>query len=83
MSEDQALRNFFLTLIAKEETHPKKLYPTVIWKIIETRFFTLHHNRYEGYFVWVQYADGLFEIWLIVDIRSGFSDNDWHLEKIT
>lgn len=83
MISEQEFKNLITPLIAAEKTHPKGLYPIAIWKVVETDLFRRYYNTFDGWFVWVQYYDGLFEIWFVVDVRGGLSDDDWYLEKIT
>ncbi len=83
MDDWQLLKNEILPLIAERQTHPKKLYPLAIWKVVETDLFDRYYNIFDGWFVWVQYNDGLFEIWFVVDVGGGLSGDDWYLEKIT
>lgn len=80
--DEQALKNELLPLIAVEKTHVKGLYPVAIGKVQQTHFFDMYMNSYDGWFIDVQYYDGLWEIWFVVDIRGGYSDDDWFLEKV-
>lgn len=54
-----------------------------IKRVEEAAFFGWHDNQFEGYFVWVCYPTGIWEIYFVVDLRSSVSDNQWHVEKIT
>lgn len=67
-------------LIEQEQRRPGT--PT-IERVKETRFFDAHNNTFDGYFVWVKYPDGVYEIFFVVDIRGGLSDDDWFIESIT
>lgn len=71
-----------LELIYQEATHPRKLRPVALTKETECFFFRSYDNRFDGYFVDVQYADGLYEIWFVVDVRGGLADYDWYVQKI-
>lgn len=62
--------------------NPNKLRPVAITQVQGSNFFPWHNNTYDGYFIDVQYANGLYEIWFAVDVRGGLSDNRWFLERI-
>lgn len=75
-------RETILDLIYQERTHSQMLRPVAITRVDECDFFRNHNNSYEGFFIDVQYADGRYEIWFVVDIRGGLSDDDWFIQKI-
>lgn len=62
--------------------NPLHLRPVAITRVDQTRFFPWHNNTYEGYFIDVQYASGLYEVWFVVDVSGGLSDVRWFLERI-
>lgn len=57
--------------------------PATIDKVEECDFFNSHNNTFEGYYAWIKYSDGRWEIWFIVDMRSSIAADDWFIEKIT
>lgn len=65
-----------------QKTHPRKLRPTALTRATECQFFRMYNNLYDGYFADVQYADGRYELWFVVDLRSECLDDDWYIQKI-
>ena len=74
--------NEITQLIWIEKTNSHGLRPYAVVEIDEARFFDYHDNRYSGYFVKAHYNDNSIEIWFVVDLQGGLSDDNWHLEKI-
>lgn len=56
--------------------------PATIMRFERADFFKAHYNSCEGWFVWVRFPQGLWEIWFVVEL-SGCCDQDWHLQKVT
>ena len=71
-----------LQLITAQATHPLKWHPIAIVDDYATQFFNYHYNTFDAWFVTVRYHDGLHELWWVVNIAAGYSDDDWYLENI-
>ena len=81
-ANEHALKDEVLPLITEESTR-EHAHPQAITRVQQTLFFRNHNNMYDGWFIDVQYSDGMYEIWFVVDLRAGYSGDDWWLEKIT
>lgn len=56
--------------------------PVSISDIEGCDFFPHHNNTFEGWFCRVNYFDGSFERYFIVDVSGSLSDDDWYIERI-
>lgn len=79
-------KNEIMELIYKDHQagkfNPQNLRPVAITDVQGTEFFPWYNNTWEGYFLTVQYANGLFELWFAVDLHGGDCDDRWFLERI-
>lgn len=72
-----------LIAVQKHITENTDKGPATVMRTERVNFFKAHYNRCEGWFVWVQFPNGLWEIWFVVDTSGLLCDDNWHLEKIT
>lgn len=71
-------KNEIMQLIYTEWKRP--LRPLAVFQERELDFFNSYLNTYQGWVCHVSYVTGTIEVWLVVDISGGLSDDDWHLE---
>lgn len=81
-----AAKNEIIELIHTEfkptTFNPQNLRPLAITRVQRTEFFPNYNNTYEGYFLDVKYASGLYEIWFAVNLEGSLADDKWFLERI-
>lgn len=65
-------------------THAKSPHarPHIILEPKKVEFFKCYMNTYTGWIVTVALPNGMYEHYLVVDLRGGCVDDDWHVELI-